>query len=81
MAAEGLLPVSKLVFLGYPLHAPGKKTGRPLYADPEGCYGLVNKILKGRIKSNRIYITTWLDCERPPLTLFLKLPALHDFIL
>lgn len=25
MAAEGLLPVSKLVFLGYPLHAPGKK--------------------------------------------------------
>ena len=25
MVAEGLLPVSKLVFLGYPLHAPGKK--------------------------------------------------------
>jgi predicted alpha/beta-hydrolase family hydrolase len=24
MVAEGLLPVSKLVFLGYPLHAPGK---------------------------------------------------------
>ena len=25
MAAEGLLPVSQLIFLGYPLHAPGKK--------------------------------------------------------
>lgn len=25
MVAEGLLPVSKMVFLGYPLHAPGKK--------------------------------------------------------
>ena len=25
MVVEGLLPVSKLVFLGYPLHAPGKK--------------------------------------------------------
>ena len=25
MVAEGMLPVSKLVFLGYPLHAPGKK--------------------------------------------------------
>lgn len=25
MVADGLLPVSKLVFLGYPLHAPGKK--------------------------------------------------------
>ncbi len=25
MAADGLLPVKKLVFLGYPLHAPGKK--------------------------------------------------------
>ena len=25
MVAEGLLPVNKLVFLGYPLHAPGKK--------------------------------------------------------
>ncbi len=24
MAAEGLLPVERLVFLGYPLHAPGK---------------------------------------------------------
>ena len=25
MVADGLLPVKKLVFLGYPLHAPGKK--------------------------------------------------------
>jgi predicted alpha/beta-hydrolase family hydrolase len=25
MAAEGLLPVDRLVFLGYPLHAPGRK--------------------------------------------------------
>ena len=25
MVAEGLLPVNKIVFLGYPLHAPGKK--------------------------------------------------------
>lgn len=25
MAAEGLLPVARLVFLGYPLHPPGKK--------------------------------------------------------
>ena len=25
MVAEGLLPVNKLIFLGYPLHAPGKK--------------------------------------------------------
>ena len=25
MVAEGLLPVSRLIFLGYPLHAPGKK--------------------------------------------------------
>jgi len=25
MAAEGLLPVSRLIFLGYPLHAAGKK--------------------------------------------------------
>ncbi|MDY0041561.1 MAG: dienelactone hydrolase family protein [Desulforhabdus sp.] len=25
MAAEGRLPVEKLIFLGYPLHAPGKK--------------------------------------------------------
>jgi hypothetical protein len=25
MAAEGLLPVEGLIFLGYPLHAPGKK--------------------------------------------------------
>ena len=25
MVAEGLLPVSCLVFLGYPLHSPGKK--------------------------------------------------------
>jgi len=25
MVGEGLLPVSRLVFLGYPLHAPGKK--------------------------------------------------------
>ena len=25
MVAEGLLPVNRLVFLGYPLHAPGKK--------------------------------------------------------
>ena len=25
MVAAGLLPVSRLIFLGYPLHAPGKK--------------------------------------------------------
>ena len=25
MVAEDLLPVSQLIFLGYPLHAPGKK--------------------------------------------------------
>jgi predicted alpha/beta-hydrolase family hydrolase len=25
MVADGLLPVKKLIFLGYPLHAPGKK--------------------------------------------------------
>lgn len=28
MAAEGLLPVEKLIFLGYPLHPPGQKEKR-----------------------------------------------------